>query len=187
LISKARSILRSLANAMVFVLVLATTLLALKQLSWLNPESGSFIAVDGDSLRKGDSEYRLHAIDAPELNQTCTSSNGAQYPCGREAQKALRSLVTGHDLSCRILETDRYGRYVVTCSADKIEINAEMVRLGWAIAYRRHGLDYIGAEQLAKSARRGIWQGAFETPEDWRGGHRSNIVQSSMADQPEPD
>ena len=172
---------------MVFITLLGLLLLALRQTGWLAPEQGSFIAIDGDSLRKGDSEYRLHAIDAPELQQNCVSASGAGYPCGRDAQKALRALISGHDLSCRILETDRYGRAVATCLQADLDINAEMVRLGWAIAYRQHGLDYVAAESQAKKARRGIWQGQFETPEDWRTKHRKNAVQGSMAERPEPD
>ena len=157
-------------------------LLALRQTGWLAPEQGTFIAIDGDSLRKGDGEYRLHAIDAPELHQTCSSASGADCPCGRDAQKALRALVSGHDLSCRILETDHYGRAIANCLQADLDINAEMVRLGWAIAYRQHGLDYIAAETAAKKARRGIRQGPFETPEDWRAEHRNSLVQGGMAD-----
>jgi endonuclease YncB( thermonuclease family) len=43
-----------------------------------------------------------------------------------------------------------------------------MVREGWAIAYRRHSLDYIGLEGEARRAKRGIWSGRFEEPEKWR-------------------
>ena len=119
---------------------------------------------------------------APELHQTCSSASGADCPCGRDAQKALRALVSGHDLSCRILETDHYGRAIATCPQADLDINAEMVRLGWAIAYRQHGLDYIAAETAAKKARRGIRQGPFETPDDWRAEHRNSLVQGGMAD-----
>ncbi len=173
---------------MIFVTLFAMLLVALQKMGWLEPEHGTFIAIDGDSLRKGDSEYRLHAIDAPELHQTCASASGADYPCGRDAQKALRQLVAHQTLSCRILETDRYGRFVATCMAAVLDINAEMVRLGWAIAYRSHGLDYAAAETAAKKARRGIWQGQFVMPEDWRAEHRNSLMQGSMADAvPQPD
>ena len=185
--SRPRSLLRTLADATVFVTLLVMVILALNRTGWLAPESGSFIAIDGDSLRKGDGEYRLHAIDAPELHQNCVSASGAGYPCGRDAQKALRALVSGKSLDCRILVTDRYGRFVATCAAGETDINAEIVRQGWAIAYRQHGLDYVAAESQAKKARRGIWQGQFETPEDWRTKHRKNAVQGSMAERPEPD
>lgn len=175
------SLLRTLADAAVFLSLLAMVLLALQKAGWLMPEEGQFTAIDGDSLRKGESEYRLHAIDAPELHQTCTSSSGSQYPCGREAQKALRNLVSGQTLSCRIVETDRYGRLVATCEAQGLDINEELVRQGWAIAYRAHGMDYAAAELEARKARRGIWQGRFQTPEDWRAEHRDKIVRGSVA------
>lgn len=179
---KPRSLLRTVADAAVFLSLLAMVLLALRQAGWFAPEQGQFIAIDGDSLRKGDSEYRLHAIDAPELHQTCMSSSGSDYPCGREAQKALRQLVSGQTLTCRILETDRYDRLVATCEADGRDINAALVRQGWAVAYRAHGLDYIAAEAEARKARRGIWQGRFQTPEEWRAAHRARVIQGSMAE-----
>ena len=48
-------------------------LFAVRQAGWLETQSGDFIAVDGDSLRKGNQDYRLHAIDAPELvHWNCT-------------------------------------------------------------------------------------------------------------------
>ena len=34
-----------------------------------------------------------------------------------------------------VIETDRYGRFVATCSAGETDINREMVRLGWALAW----------------------------------------------------
>lgn len=96
--SRPRSLLRTLADTMVFITLLGLLLLALRQTGWLAPAQGTFIAIDGDSLRKGDNEYRMHAINAPELHQTCKSASGANYPCGHDAQKALRALVAGKSL-----------------------------------------------------------------------------------------
>ena len=163
-----RSLLRTLSDTLTFVILLAMVLFAMRQFGGLSPATGAFTAIDGDSLRKGENQFRLHAIDAPELYQSCGDGTGRSYPCGRDAQNALRKLVGGKTLDCRIIETDRYGRSIASCSADHIDINAEMVRLGWAIAYRRHGLDYISEEAEARRARRGIWRGTFEIPEDWR-------------------
>ncbi len=172
---------------MVFIVLLAMLALGARQAGWLAPESGAFTAVDGDSLRKGESEYRLHAIDAPELHQECQDGAGRGYPCGRQARDALRRLVSGKTLDCRIIETDRYERLVAACSAGGIDINNEMVRRGWAIAYRKHGLDHIAAEAEARAARRGIWQGRFDDPEDWRAEHRNRLVQGSMENSIPPD
>jgi endonuclease YncB( thermonuclease family) len=172
---------------MVFVALVAMVLVAMRQGGLLWSETGRFSAIDGDSLRKGDAEYRLHAIDAPELRQLCISAAGAEYACGREAQSELRRLVSSGDIECRGLETDRYGRTVVTCMSGTTDINAEMVRSGWAVAYRSKGLDYVAAEDEAKAARRGIWQGQFDNPEAWRKQQRSRMVQGSMGEELPPD
>ena len=66
---RGRSLLRTLADTMVFVVLLVLVLAAARQAGVFAPESGRFTAIDGDSLRKGTAEYRLHAIDAPELDQ----------------------------------------------------------------------------------------------------------------------
>jgi endonuclease YncB( thermonuclease family) len=165
------------------VATLAAVLLALRHYGLIAPETGQFRAVDGDSLRRGDVELRLHGIDAPELHQECQRADGEAYACGREARSHLAKLVAGVDLTCVVFETDRYGRQVATCSAGNIDINAEMVRSGWATAYARHGSDYLPDEQSARSARLGIWQGRFEQPEAWRNRHRDALVRGSMADE----
>ena len=163
------------------VALLAAVLFGLRQAGWLEPETGNFIAIDGDSLRKGEAEYRLSGIDAPELHQTCKNASGKDYACGREARNALRSLVSGKTLDCAVIDTDRYSRSVAICKAGERDINGEMVRLGWAIAYRRHSLDYVPEERAARQAARGIWQGGFETPEVWRSRHRDELVRGGMS------
>lgn len=163
------------------IALLAAVLFGLRQTGWLNPESGGFTATDGDSLRKDGAEFRLNGIDAPELHQTCKNASGKDYACGREARNALRALVSGRTLVCAIIDTDRYGRAVAVCKAGERDINAEMVRLGWAVAYRRHSLDYVDEERAARQAARGLWQGGFEMPEDWRSRHRDELVRGGMS------
>lgn len=154
---------------------------------WLAPESGQFSAIDGDSLRKGEHEYRLHGIDAPELHQQCQGADGRDYACGRAARDRLRSLISGQPLACDIAETDRYGRRVAQCRAGPKDINREMVLSGWAMAYRRHGTDYAEEEADARKARRGIWQGDFEIPERWRSQHRNSIKRGDISAGPAPE
>ncbi|MGI9373650.1 MAG: thermonuclease family protein [Hyphomicrobiales bacterium] len=124
--------------------------------------------IDGDSLIISGTEIRLFGIDAPEGQQVCTNAEGAEYKCGREAARALRGLIKGRNIACTIVTSDRYGRNVSRCTHNMQSINKEMVRQGWAIAYRSHSSDYIAAETEAKNAKRGVWQGKFERPQDWR-------------------
>jgi endonuclease YncB( thermonuclease family) len=179
--------LRSLADALVFLALAALIVLAVGRTGWFAPEAGRFTAIDGDSLRKGEQEYRLHGIDAPELRQTCTGADGSTYPCGRAARDHLRSLVSGRTLNCDIRERDRYGRLVAGCRAGASDIGGEMVRNGWAIAYRRHGTDHAEAEADARRNRRGLWQGSFETPERWREQHRRDMMRGAIMAEPMPE
>jgi len=180
--SPRRPFLKSLVDALVLAALLAMIVLGLRLAGWLAPETGEFAAVDGDSLRRGAEQYRLHGIDAPELNQTCSDRRGMDYSCGREARQALRALIAGRTLACTVRDTDRYGRAVAVCMADGRDLNGEMVRQGWALAYRRHSTAYLDEETEARQARRGIWQGRFENPEQWRARHRDGALQGSAAE-----
>ena len=43
-----------------------------------------------------------------------------------------------------------------------------MVKNGWALAYRYYSIKYIEDEEFAKKNNKGIWQGNFENPWDFR-------------------
>jgi len=128
--------------------------------------------IDGDSLtvRHGGVPVtiRLTGIDAVEYRQTCVRA-GARWPCGREARSALERLAGRGPLHCTLSAKDRYGRTLATCRTapfpDGIDLGAGMVRLGWAVATDSA---YLAEEAAAQANRRGIWQGSFATPADWR-------------------
>lgn len=139
---------------------------------------------DGDSFRRGNQRIRLFGIDAPELAQECLDAKSRLYPCGQSARRALQELIGASEISCDIVEHDKYQRDVARCRKDGLEINREMVRLGWAIAYERHSIDYLVAEATARNARRGLWQGHFQKPEDFRAEQRDAVNRGDMV-QPE--
>ncbi len=153
---------------MILIALLVAALVAARQSGVMDLAAGNYQAADGDSLRRDKTSVRLHGIDAPELAQHCRDGRGLDYPCGREAMKALAGLVRGRDIQCTMLDEDRYGRAVAVCRAGGTDLNGEMVRLGWATAYRRHSSAYVTSENEARKAKRGIWQGRFEPPETWR-------------------
>lgn len=128
--------------------------------------------IDGDTLDVAGTRVRLYGIDAPEKAQICRRSR-RDWPCGRDAMQALEGEVDGRPVSCEEQDIDRYGRVVGICRAGTSDLNAWMVRNGWAVAYRQYGGDRYDPEELtAKRARRGIWDSSFEMPWDWRKGLR---------------
>jgi endonuclease YncB( thermonuclease family) len=165
--ARRRPFWRTLVDAIVFAAALTLAVLILDRFGMIDVGNGNAQAKDGDSLVLNDTEVRLYGIDAPELNQTC-SGNSGEYACGHDARDALRNLLRGKTINCKSLETDRYGRAVSICWDGKLEINNEMVRQGWAVAYFRHATAYAKAQKEARAAKRGIWRGKFEMPENYR-------------------
>jgi endonuclease YncB( thermonuclease family) len=139
--------------------------------------SGHAKVIDGDSLEIGETRIRLHAIDAFEGRQTCRR-DGAEWNCGAEAAALLRRLVGGGEITCAKTDIDSYGRTVAICRKAEVDLGAEMVRAGYALAYRQYGNDYVEEEKEARAARRGAWSGEFVAPWDERhGAMRSDRTQ----------
>lgn len=123
--------------------------------------------VDGDSLEIAGQPVRLWGIDAPEAAQTC-ERGGKPWACGHEATAHLERLTAGRDVACTERTRDRYRRVVAVCTVDGRDIGAAMVEAGMALAFRRYSLDYVAHEDRARAARRGMWQGEFVPPWEYR-------------------
>ena len=140
-----------------------------------------FVTVtDGDGIVFAGLRVRIHGMDAPEIEQTCTDAEGRPWPCGREAWRALRRLLKCRRLEVEVLGIDVYGRMIARLLADGRDVAATMIAGGWAVA--RDDKAYGHLEQQAARQKRGIWRGAFEDPESWR----RNGSQSPGQEQPRP-
>ena len=141
------------------------------------PAGASVRALDGDSFDIGTGDQRqrirLDGIDAPERNQLCTRADGAPWPCGMTAHAALTEMLLAPGLRCDARAQDRYQRRVARCRTDRVaDLAAEMVLQGHAVATGRADDPRYGVEEeRARMARRGLWQGRFERPADWRASH----------------
>ena len=76
-------------------------------------------------------------------------------------------------MRCEASGRDHYGRAIAVCfAADGLDLNGWLVREGHALAYRRFSPAYVGDEEAARCARRGMWKGTFVPPWRWRKGER---------------
>ena len=133
--------------------------------------AGVTSVIDGDTVDIHGQRFRLFGIDAPESKQLCTDPVGQPYRCGQVAANALSNLIGRQTVTCAKKDIDRYKRIVAVCSVNGQDVGAYLVRKGLAVAYVHYSSAYVPAETAAKSARLGLWAGAFDLPWDWRKAH----------------
>lgn len=108
---------------------------------------------------------RLYGIDAPE-----TPKRGRPgQPFGKEATTELKRLVLGQNVTVVLTGARTYKREVCIIYRDGMNVNLEMVKRGYAWAYRRYlrrpyASEYIKAERQAREKRLGLWKQKNPTP-----------------------
>ena len=138
--------------------------------------SGIAKVTDGDTIRIEGKKIRFFGIDAPEKKQQCSKpwltisfiSFNKDYPCGQISTDKLKKKINNKLLICKWNNKDKYKRYIAECFKDKININAWMVRNGYAVAYRKYSKKFVSQEIFAKKEKLGLWAGNFDMPWNWR-------------------
>jgi endonuclease YncB( thermonuclease family) len=143
---------------------------------------------DGDTVtltgrRNARFVIRLSDLDAPETShQSFTPRDCKCAPVpfrpgqagGEQATEALRSLLAiGEEVTAECYELDDYGRSVCHLFKGRVNINLEMIRMGWGrLPERRAWIRdeaSAAAEQAARSAGLGAWGlGGQLSPAEWR-------------------
>ena len=109
---------------------------------------------DGDTITilKGNQQIkiRLHGIDSPEKGQAF----------GTKAKQFTLGLVFGKTVTVKPTETDRYGRTVAWVFVDGLNLNEEIVRVGFAWHFKRYSKDenLAKAEIEARTNKVGLWR-----------------------------
>ena len=124
--------------------------------------------IDGDTIILNNNKIRLHGIDAPEKNQICKNIKNTPYKCGISSKKALIKILGSNLVHCKKKGRDRYSRIIGVCFVNDTDVNQKMVKLGWALAYRKYSKDYVIDEKNAKENKLGLWSGSFIKPWKWR-------------------
>jgi micrococcal nuclease len=108
---------------------------------------------------------RLYGIDAPETPKRWKRGQ----PQGIEATKELKALILGKLVQVYLTGDKTYGREVCIIYDKGMNINLEMVKRGYAWAYRRYlkrpyASEFLDAEREAREKKLGIWQDANPMP-----------------------
>ncbi len=111
-------------------------------------------------------KIRLAEIDTPERRQ----------PFGTKAKQALAKMAFNKQARVVEVTKDRYKRIVGRVYVGNLDVNAELVRLGYARVYRRYAKDkdLYRLEKEAQEAKRGLWASDHPIPPwEWRRGKRT--------------
>ena len=128
---------------------------------------------DGDTIIINDIRIRFTGSDAPESylfgkTQICLDGKGREWECGNAATQKLKELINNQMVRCTDEGQDRYGRTLGICYVGDMDLQAEMVKSGMAVAYLRYSDRYEKEQNYAKKIKAGMWAGEFKQPEVWR-------------------
>lgn len=119
---------------------------------------------DGDTChlqvegQKKPLKLRFAGIDAPETKQNF----------GKASKKALEDLILKKKVKA-VCEGTSFDRSVCTVFLGDLDVNREMVRLGWAMESPKYSKGKFKKEQSeARDAKLGIWKGMTESPHCYR-------------------
>lgn len=155
-------------------LLAAGVLLCLLPLSAAHAWQGKVVRVlDGDTVqvqRGGTSvRIRLYGIDCPETNQ----------PYGDTAKAFTKVQMLHRQVQVEEADIDLHGRTVALIRSSGRLLNRELVRAGYAWAYRQYCKqeplckEFSALEKAARQQKQGLWQGRRPVaPWDWRQGKR---------------
>jgi len=104
------------ANVVAIVLCLLPVAAAAADLS------GPARAIDGDTIRIGETSVRIWGIAAPERSE----------PGGRQATAAMADLLARGPVSCLDSGSRSHGRVVAACTVAGVDVGGAMVASGWA-------------------------------------------------------
>jgi endonuclease YncB( thermonuclease family) len=80
----------------------------------------------------------------------------------------LDDLIARQSMRCEERVVGQYGRTVAECFVGSMSLNDELVKLGWAVAYREYSKTHVRSEEAARAAKRGIWSSTFQMSAEWQ-------------------
>jgi len=121
--------------------------------------AGAARVLDAVTIVIGWRPVTLFGIKPPTAGDRCTRGPETPHLCGDLARDvlALRLLRNGN-VSCRVPPGQQGGAQAAIClDANGVDLGGWLVAEGLALADSTGSYDYVGAQNLARSVRRGLW------------------------------
>jgi endonuclease YncB( thermonuclease family) len=114
----------------------------------------------GLSLTVGDRAIELFGVKAPHSGDRCAGTTQPIGNCGDVARGALAARLKGNAaISCRVPPGQRRAVPAALCTdAAGVDLAGFLVAQGFALADPAQSYDYVSAETVARSQKRGLWR-----------------------------
>ena len=122
------------------------------------PLTGTAEAFGSATLSLGGHPVRLYGVRAPEPRDRCAFKGEPARNCGDVAVDALAARIEGHPVTCRLPPGQKGAPAAVCRDGSGTDLGGFLVAEGFALAEPKEGKDYLGAQGVARSFRRGLWR-----------------------------
>ncbi len=131
--------------------------------------AGRFGIAFGDALKRPVDAVRSKASLLPDIARR--SPVKPRHIAGAAAAKSgLTHVVRGRRVTCTPSGSaqDASGYVSAQCTVGDADLAAELVRNGYVFAVSSFFSSLGSKEEAARSAKKGIWQGEIQRPQEWR-------------------
>lgn len=123
--------------------------------------------IDASSFRSSATIVLLAGIDAPKRAAVCQAADKTLWPCGIMARVALFNVIRHKPVLCEpdpVIDptTQPANTIFGSCMLEGRNIAVELVRSGFARAAGLPSRDMQEAEEEARAATRGLWNGNWQ-------------------------
>jgi len=114
----------------------------------------------GLSLTVGNQAVELFGVKPPHTGDRCAGTTQPPGNCADIARSALAARLQGNAaVSCRVPPGQRRTVPAALCTdAAGVDLAGFLVAQGFALADPAQSYDYVGAETVARSQKRGLWR-----------------------------
>ncbi len=131
------------------------------------PMVGQPQIVSSSSIALNGKRVLFFGVDPVMMQQPCYIGNRG-WDCGTAARRILMNLIGREAVTCEPKGIDIFSRVFSKCAVNGQDIALALIEAGMAVAVPEETTDYVEPEKKAKAAKKGIWQGTFVTPSEFR-------------------